>query len=106
MLDLLRGPTSGEVVGVDQVRRLLHLGVSTDPALPLPGHRVPEADALSDRELQVLRLLGSELTGPEIARELFVSHNTIRTHTKHIYTKLDVSSRRAAISRARERGLL
>jgi LuxR family maltose regulon positive regulatory protein len=106
MLDLLRGPTSGEVVGVDQVRRLFHLGVSTDPALPLPGHRVPEADALSDRELQVLRLLGSELTGPEIARELFVSHNTIRTHTKHIYTKLDVSSRRAAVSRARERGLL
>ena len=67
---------------------------------------MPEADALSDRELQVLRLLGSELTGPEIARELFVSHNTIRTHTKHIYTKLDVSSRRAAVSRARERGLL
>jgi LuxR family transcriptional regulator, maltose regulon positive regulatory protein len=64
------------------------------------------ADSLSERELQVLRLLDSELTGPQIARELFVSHNTLRTHTKHIFTKLDVTSRRAAVRRGRERGLL
>ena len=64
------------------------------------------AESLSDRELQVLRLLDSELTGPQIARELFVSHNTLRTHTKHIFTKLDVTSRRAAVRRARERGLM
>ena len=44
---------------------------------------------MSDRELQVLRLLDSELSGPQIARELFVSHNTLRTHTKHIFTKLE-----------------
>ena len=43
---------------------------------------------MSERELQVLRLLDSELSGPQIARELFVSHNTLRTHTKHIFTKL------------------
>ena len=67
---------------------------------------LPSSDALTDRELQVLRLLDSELSGPEIARALFVSHNTLRTHTKHIFTKLDVSSRRAAVVRARERGLL
>ena len=54
----------------------------------------------------MLRLLDSELTGPEIARELYVSPNTLRTHTKHIYTKLDVTSRRAAVRRARERGLI
>jgi len=60
---------------------------------------------LSGRELQVLRLLDSELTGPEIARQLFVSHNTVRTHTQHIFTKLDVTSRRAAVRRARERGV-
>jgi LuxR family maltose regulon positive regulatory protein len=64
------------------------------------------AEALSERELQVLRLLDSELSGPQIARELFVSHNTLRTHTKHIFTKLGVTSRRAAVRRARERGLL
>jgi LuxR family transcriptional regulator, maltose regulon positive regulatory protein len=64
------------------------------------------AELLSHRELQVLRLLDSELTGPQIARELFVSHNTVRTHTKHIFTKLNVTSRRAAVLRARERGLI
>jgi LuxR family maltose regulon positive regulatory protein len=61
---------------------------------------------LSERELQVLRLLASDLSGPQIARELFVSHNTLRTHTKHIFTKLEVTTRRAAVRRARERGLI
>jgi LuxR family maltose regulon positive regulatory protein len=54
----------------------------------------------------VLRLLDGALTGPEIARELFVSHNTLRSHTKHIFTKLGVNSRSAAVSRAKENGLL
>ena len=54
----------------------------------------------------MLRLLGSDLDGPAIARELVVSLNTVRTHTKHIYTKLDVNNRRAAISRAHQLGLL
>ena len=62
--------------------------------------------SLSDRELQVLRLLDSELSGPEIARRLFVSPNTLRTHTKHIFAKLDVTSRRAAVRKAQERGLM
>jgi ATP/maltotriose-dependent transcriptional regulator MalT len=63
-------------------------------------------DPLSDRELDVLRLLGSELDGPGIARELVVSLNTVRTHTKHIYTKLDVNNRRSAVARAHQLGLL
>ena len=54
----------------------------------------------------MLRLLASQLSGPEIARELFVSHNTLRTHTKHIFSKLDVNSRSAAVHRAYEQGLL
>ncbi len=60
---------------------------------------------LSHRELEVLRLLDSELTGPEIARELYVTINTLRTHTKRIFTKLDVTTRAAAVRRAHERGL-
>ena len=72
---------------------------------PPPASLQP-AEGLTERELQVLRLLDSELTGPEIARALYVSHNTLRTHTKHIFTKLDVTTRRAAVAQARERGLL
>ena len=52
-------------------------------------------EPLSDRELEVLRLLKTELNGPKIAEELLVSLNTMRTHTKNIYTKLGVNSRPA-----------
>ena len=62
-------------------------------------------DQLSDRELDVLRLLRSDLSGPDIARELHVSLNTLRTHTKHIYTKLGATNRREALTRAGELGL-
>ena len=54
----------------------------------------------------MLRLLASDLDGPAIARELVVSLNTVRTHTKSIYAKLGVNSRRAAVSRAADLGLL
>jgi LuxR family transcriptional regulator, maltose regulon positive regulatory protein len=61
---------------------------------------------LSEREQEVLRLLATELTGPQIARELFISLNTLRTHTKRIFTKLDVTNRSAALRRGRQLGLL
>ena len=66
----------------------------------------PGQATLSDRELEVLRLLATPLSGPEIARQLFVSINTLRTHTKHIFTKLDVNTRAAAVRRAADLGLL
>ena len=90
-----------------QARRVLTTGRPDRgrPADPRPGIP-PLADPLSEREQQVLRLLDSELSGPEIARALFISPNTLRTHTKHVFTKLGVSSRREAVARARERGLL
>lgn len=59
-------------------------------------------DPLSERELEVLKLLRSELSGPEIAEHLIVSLNTLRTHTKKIFNKLGVNNRRAAIRRAEE----
>lgn len=62
-------------------------------------------DPLSGRELEVLRMLRGELSGPDIARELVVSLNTFRTHTKNIYTKLGVTNRREAARRASELGL-
>ena len=59
-------------------------------------------EPLSERELEVLRLLRSDLSGPEIAVQLIVSLNTLRTHTKNIFYKLGVNNRRAAIRRAEE----
>ena len=73
------------------------LGQSTIDALVEP---------LSERELDVLRLFGTELSGPEIAGELVIALSTVRTHTKSIYSKLNVNSRRAAVKRATELGLL
>jgi len=63
-------------------------------------------ESLSQRELAVLRLFATELSGPEIARELMVALSTVRTYTKSIYSKLDVNNRRAAVKRATELGLL
>ena len=87
----------------DYVSRLL-------AAVSGTGHGNPREQALieplSGRELDVLRLLGTELDGPAIARELMVSLNTMRTHTKNIYAKLAVTSRRAAVRRAAELDLL
>jgi LuxR family maltose regulon positive regulatory protein len=59
-------------------------------------------EPLSERELEVLKLLRSELSGPEIAGRLIVSLNTFRTHTKNIFNKLGVNNRRAAVRRAEE----
>jgi LuxR family maltose regulon positive regulatory protein len=63
-------------------------------------------EPLSEREIEVLKLLGTELNGPEIARQLIVSLSTLRTHTQNIYSKLGVNSRRAAVRRAEELNLL
>lgn len=59
-------------------------------------------EPLSERELEVLKLLRSELSGPEIAGRLIVSLNTLRTHTRNIFSKLGVNNRRAAVRRAEE----
>jgi LuxR family transcriptional regulator, maltose regulon positive regulatory protein len=88
-----------------QARRLLeHAIASVEAAAPEPQQSLDKV--LSHRELEVLRLLDSDLTGPEIARQLYVTLNTLRTHTKRIFTKLDVTTRAAAVRRAHERGLL
>jgi LuxR family transcriptional regulator, maltose regulon positive regulatory protein len=57
-------------------------------------------ETLSQRELQVLRLFNTDLSGPEIARELEIALSTLRTHTKSIFSKLDAKNRRAAIKQA------
>ena len=63
-------------------------------------------EPLSQRELEILRLFKTELSGPEIAQELVIALSTVRTHTKSIYSKLNVNSRRVAVKRAIELGLI
>jgi ATP/maltotriose-dependent transcriptional regulator MalT len=101
MASLLRAAAK-QGMARDYVRRLLAAGTATEDNSPIKQALI---DPLSERELDVLRLLGTELDGPAIARELMVSLNTMRTHTKNIYAKLAVTSRRAAVRRAAELGL-
>ncbi|MBE9067645.1 helix-turn-helix transcriptional regulator [Leptolyngbya cf. ectocarpi LEGE 11479] len=81
-------------------------GQPQDSASSVAPAPQPLIEPLSQRELDVLRLLSTELSGPEIARELVVALSTVRTHTKRIYSKLDVTNRRAAVKRAAELGLI
>jgi ATP/maltotriose-dependent transcriptional regulator MalT len=83
----------------------------TEKALRLRAARRREAARapfweLSERELVVLRLLASRLSQREIAAELYVSFNTVKSHTRSIFRKLGVGSRAEAVDRAREHGLL
>jgi LuxR family maltose regulon positive regulatory protein len=61
---------------------------------------------LTDSETRILRYLPTHLTAHDIANELFLSENTVNTHTHHLYTKLGVHSRHEAVDRARALGLL
>jgi LuxR family maltose regulon positive regulatory protein len=94
MASLLR-MAAKQTVAPSYVRRLL-AAVSNNEDCASAGLIEP----LSARELDVLRLLGTDLDGPDIARRLVVSLNTVRTHTKNIYAKLGVNNRRAAVRRA------
>jgi LuxR family transcriptional regulator, maltose regulon positive regulatory protein len=102
MASLLRALAKDGDAG-SYARRLLAAFDGTEVSRPGPQRLV---DPLSARELDVLRLLGSDLDGPDIARRLFVSLNTVRTHTKNIYAKLGVNNRRAAVRRAVELDLM
>jgi LuxR family maltose regulon positive regulatory protein len=102
MVSLLRAAVKRGIVP-GYARRLVAAGTKTVVTVPVrPGL----IEQLSERELDVLRMLGTDLDGPDIARELSVSLSTVRTHTNRIFAKLDVHDRRAAVRRARELGLL
>ena len=101
MVTLLRSFESDGAAGRHAHRVL----AANDAVRPVVRPRTGLVEDLSPRELDVLRLLRTDLSGPDIAREMHVSLNTFRTHTKSIYTKLAVNNRREAIRRATELGL-
>jgi LuxR family transcriptional regulator, maltose regulon positive regulatory protein len=77
-----------------------------DPHFPQSDAAFPWLEALSEREVEVLRLLASGASNTEMAQALMVSTNTVRTHLRHIYDKLGASNRTQAVARARELHLL
>jgi LuxR family transcriptional regulator, maltose regulon positive regulatory protein len=87
-------------LGIEQAKNAAQSPLRTSPTAQ------PFVEPLSQRELEVLRLFKGELSGPEIADELVVALSTVRSHTKSIYSKLNVNSRRAAVKRAEELGLM
>jgi LuxR family maltose regulon positive regulatory protein len=103
---LLRSTSLRGVAG-GHAQKVLAAAAATavEAGQPVGTPRQGLVDELSSRELDVLRLLRSDLSGPDMARELVVSLNTVRTHTKNIYMKLGVNNRREAVRRAAELGL-
>ncbi len=77
-----------------------------EPAPVVDGERMLQSEELSPSELRVLRYLPTNLTRPEIARELYVSINTVNTHIRNIYSKLGARDRSSAVQQARELRLL
>jgi LuxR family maltose regulon positive regulatory protein len=92
------------------ISQILNLpgGAGSPPGRAVLGGIVPPkvTEQLSDSETRVLRYLPTHLTAPEIANELYLSVNTVSTHTRHLYAKLGVHSRHEAVDRARALGLL
>jgi LuxR family maltose regulon positive regulatory protein len=78
------------------------LDVLSGKARPPKSAAAGLREELSDAELRVLRYLPGNLKAPEIASELFISNNTVRTHLRHIYAKLDAHTRSEAVVRARQ----
>jgi len=85
---------------------ILSLLAGQRPPTPAGTGPQPPMEALSDREIRVLRYLPTNLTAPQIAGELYVSLNTVRTHMRSLYSKLGTHSRADTVARARALGLL
>jgi LuxR family maltose regulon positive regulatory protein len=115
----VRLPLAAALTGLDPVlRRLLRFGTShrsligevmelaRSGSAPSAADVMPLDEALSERELAVLRYLPTLLSSTEIAGELFVSVNTVKSHLKGVYRKLGVGNRREAVQRARDLGLI
>jgi LuxR family maltose regulon positive regulatory protein len=104
------GPAEGSDAVAGRVARPGAGGVVSrpglfEPASP-PAAAQPPLEPLSQTEIRVLRYLPTNLSAPEIASELYVSPNTVKTHMHHLYVKLGTHRRAEAVTRARALGLL
>ena len=122
LLEAALGETRGDVAAAARALHCaLHLAEHDHPLFPFLFDRVAALverrarraktrgnlrEPLTESEMRVLRYLPTDLSKREIANELYVSVNTVKSHVKHLYTKLDARTRRQAVARARELGLL
>jgi LuxR family transcriptional regulator, maltose regulon positive regulatory protein len=114
LLPFLLHPVPGRLLERHARRRTAHAALVADilgllaarELAPPPAGPPPPLEPLSDSEIRVLRYLPTNLTGPEIADELYVSYNTVNTHLRHLYAKLGTHRRAEAVARARALGLL
>ncbi|MCB9423163.1 MAG: response regulator transcription factor, partial [Ardenticatenaceae bacterium] len=97
-------------IATDYVRQLLAAFPVSEPEptvlLQPESSEFDWIEPLSDRELEVLELIADGLTNQEIATQLFLALNTVKAHTRNIYSKLGVNSRIQAVARARDLGIL
>jgi LuxR family maltose regulon positive regulatory protein len=103
MARLLRRALSEGIVPNYVSRLLTAFGESTPPSLPVASALV---EPLTERELEVLRLIATGLSNREIAQEMVVAVSTVKTHINHLYGKLDAKSRTQAVAQARALDLL
>jgi DNA-binding NarL/FixJ family response regulator len=103
---LLKDAPRDELIRAVRAAYAGHSVLAPSVASTLMGRVGPPADALTPRELDVLRLVAEGGTNQSVARRLLVSETTIKTHLLHIYTKLGVRDRAAAVSTAYKRGLI
>ncbi|MFZ3555646.1 MULTISPECIES: response regulator transcription factor [unclassified Streptomyces] len=97
---------AGDVADPRAAGALVHRASAALAAVPVPPGSGPSPQPLTSRELAVLRRLREEVSLRQIADGLYVSHNTVKSHTRSVYRKLGARSRSEALLRARELGLV
>jgi LuxR family maltose regulon positive regulatory protein len=106
---ILAQPHGGHGISSTYIHKLVAAFDEAHPGAPAgvpPPARQPLVDPLTERELEVLRLLATGMSNPEIADGLVIAVSTVRSHLKNIYSKLDVHKRWDAVQRGQELGLL
>lgn len=103
---VLRGGAPIDPFIARRILELLPARSATFAEQPASASPQPLDDALSDREVQILRLVAQGLTNREIAEQIFLSRYTVEGHVRRIYSKLSVNSRTRAVHEARSRGLI
>src|SRR5699024_3606433 len=103
---LLKDAAPDEIIGAVVRASAGETVLSADLAQRVVARMGRARPDLSTREVEILAAVARGLANREIARELHISEATVKTHLMHVFTKLDVDSRTAAVARAREEGLL